>query len=472
MGRGRRQRQATQGRKKSRVGSRIGVAFFALTAFLAVTVISATESGSVYADTGDVAYQCTSTGSPETIFADVTGTIPSDLSAGTVFYISNYQINVLIPADVVQDLADSGRTVLSGVTDSTVGAKGATPSSMPVPTGGWGPFGLSASDPAPIAFSIPAEPVTVGPFTAKGGPVTMTELGSTTAEDDGFSTSCTPDSPPVIAQSKALLTPNVTQRPGSLIVTTGTPDTDTAEVTGSGATDPDGSVNFFVCGPTQVSEPCTSQGTPVGGSPLDDSEATSPSFTPSKSGTWCFAAYYSGSSIYSPDSDTDTDGCFDVNPAAITTCQAKNSCTANQTTSSGTVIVTGTSSTKATIQLSLESDTASGCGSAWNTPAQYSELTESNFTSTSSLDVVLTVDKTSVAKASAICYKASAPFVDASGTSVTTGLLPTCAMVSNTPPCIVSGKKSGANAVLSLIIPAGDPAFHAGQPPEPKKPRK
>jgi hypothetical protein len=46
----------------------------------------------------------------------------------------------------------------------------------------------------------------------------------------------------------------------------------------------------------------------------DTATATSPSFTPSAGGYWCFAAYYSGDSNYGASSDATTDGCFDVPP--------------------------------------------------------------------------------------------------------------------------------------------------------------
>jgi len=465
---------------KVRLGSLVAAPVLALVTLVAVTAtITATDPSPGYADTGDVAYLCTSSGPPETVFADVTGTIPSGLSAGTVFNLSNYQILVTIPTSVLQNLVDLGETSLAGTTDSFVDAKGATPSSISVNTGSWGPFALSNPATAPLVFSLPGSPITVGPFTAKGSAVTLTESGSTTAVVGGSPSTCSPSSPPVIAQSAPLMTPQVTTSPTGSSVSVGGANTDTATVKGTGAGGtPDGSVTFYACGPTSSAQPCTSQTTAVGGPvPLtpgskDTATATSPGFTPSAPGTWCFGGYYSGSSIYATGADTSTGECFNVSAATVVTCQAGQSCDAVQTTSSGTVDVTGTSLTQSTINLVLEEDSFAACGTGWGTPAQYSNLTESTFTSSTALTIADTVDNSSVAKAGEVCYNDATPFVDAQGASVTTGLLPTCVLVSAKPPCIVSVKKAGPNAVTSFTAPVGDPKFHVVKPKPPKKPPK
>ena len=109
----------------------------------------------------------------------------------------------------------------------------------------------------------------------------------------------------------------------------GASDTDQATVTGNPSLGPPtGTVTFYVCGPTATPTACTSQSDQVG-SPVgltagagDTSSATSSSFTPTATGYWCFAGYYSGDSNYNPSSDASTDECFDVTPANTTTATA------------------------------------------------------------------------------------------------------------------------------------------------------
>ena len=94
-----------------------------------------------------------------------------------------------------------------------------------------------------------------------------------------------------------------------------------ATVTGSpGGGDPTGTVSFYLCGPTTTPTPCTSTATPVGGPVNEEPEsddnnttkAFSNPFAPDAHGFWCLAAYYSGGTDYAANSDTTTDGCFDV----------------------------------------------------------------------------------------------------------------------------------------------------------------
>ena len=86
---------------------------------------------------------------------------------------------------------------------------------------------------------------------------------------------------------------------------------------------PTGSVYFYECGPTATAQACASQGNPVGGAvgvtagANDTATATSPAFTPTSTGYWCFAGYYSGDSNYGASSDASTDECFDVTSAGV-----------------------------------------------------------------------------------------------------------------------------------------------------------
>ena len=111
--------------------------------------------------------------------------------------------------------------------------------------------------------------------------------------------------------------------PTSQSVTIGGTNTDGVVVTGnSTGGSPTGTVSFYVCGPDASPTRCTSKSNEVGSAKTlhagadDTATATSASFTPTSTGYWCFAGYYSGDSNYSASSDTSTDECFDVTTAS------------------------------------------------------------------------------------------------------------------------------------------------------------
>jgi hypothetical protein len=116
-----------------------------------------------------------------------------------------------------------------------------------------------------------------------------------------------------------LASSTTTTTPASSSIAIGNGNSDSAVVSGDATYgSPTGTVTFYECGSTASPEPCTSQANQVG-SPVsvttganDTSSAASVSFTPSSSGYWCFAGYYSGDSNYAVSSDTTTDECFDV----------------------------------------------------------------------------------------------------------------------------------------------------------------
>ena len=127
--------------------------------------------------------------------------------------------------------------------------------------------------------------------------------------------------------SSSSIPPSATSSlPASSQITIGQTDSEVVTVTG-GATygSPTGTVAFYECGPTASAAPCASQanliGSPVSLAPGTGDTATvsAPSFTPTSTGIWCFAGYYSGDTNYQPSSDTTTDGCFDVIPAPEST---------------------------------------------------------------------------------------------------------------------------------------------------------
>ncbi|MFZ0666217.1 MAG: IPT/TIG domain-containing protein [Acidimicrobiales bacterium] len=139
--------------------------------------------------------------------------------------------------------------------------------------------------------------------------------------------------------------------PGTPSIVIGASQADATTVTGNATFgSPTGTVTYYECGPTATATPCTAQTNEVAGSPItltaagnDTSTATSPSFTPTAGGYWCFAAYYSGDTNYAGSSDsTTTEGCFDVTPTTDTTSGGPASVTIDNGSSDTDVItVTG-----------------------------------------------------------------------------------------------------------------------------------
>jgi uncharacterized repeat protein (TIGR01451 family) len=112
--------------------------------------------------------------------------------------------------------------------------------------------------------------------------------------------------------------------------------TDTATITGTKGT-PTGTVDFFVCGPSNSAPDCSSNGTKVGATKtLSSGAATSDAFTPTAVGSYCFRVDYTpaSGSKYLPGSHTNTTSeCFVVDKL-----QPNISTSANETVSAGTEI--------------------------------------------------------------------------------------------------------------------------------------
>jgi hypothetical protein len=143
--------------------------------------------------------------------------------------------------------------------------------------------------------------------------------------------------------------PVVTTSPTTSTITLGATDGDGVTVTGPpsvGAT-PTGTVTFYVCGPFKSATACTAAGTKLGSATLSGSSgkasATSPSYTPSAAGTYCFLGVYSGDGNYLGASDGSTSReCFTVtmDPSTVVTTPTLASIVLGQT-DSDTIIVTG-----------------------------------------------------------------------------------------------------------------------------------
>ncbi len=130
--------------------------------------------------------------------------------------------------------------------------------------------------------------------------------------------------------------------PTNSTIVLGGSNTDGATVTGSDGADPTGTVSFYACGVNV--NPCTPSGTPFDVETLsgtaNPSSVTSTSFTPSSTGTWCFAAVYSGDSSYSGSSDQSSDECYTVTVAASST---------STTPTNSTIVLGGSNTDGATV---------------------------------------------------------------------------------------------------------------------------
>jgi len=100
---------------------------------------------------------------------------PASPTSGSQFTVVNYQTQVTLPASIVGAAAALGNSAIAGSATADVNATGATPASIST-----GAMSFSATIPSPVPSTglelvIPPAASTVGPFTASGGPITITE---------------------------------------------------------------------------------------------------------------------------------------------------------------------------------------------------------------------------------------------------------------------------------------------------------
>jgi hypothetical protein len=137
-----------------------------------------------------------------------------------------------------------------------------------------------------------------------------------------------------VSGATPLVSSTTASRSTTSTITLGQSVTDGSTVTGNATFgSPTGTVSFYVCGATSVPTPCTYLSNPVG-SPVtvaagasDKSTATSPSFTPSGGGYWCFATYYSGDANYSASFDATGDSCVSIPRTPTSTTPASTAST-------------------------------------------------------------------------------------------------------------------------------------------------
>ncbi len=165
---------------------------------------------------------------------------------------------------------------------------------------------------------------------------------ATYSGDSNYSGSTSACEPFSVSQASS----STTSTPTSSSISLGSDNTDNAEVFGTDDTAPTGTVTFYTC-PDNV-DPCTSASWTQLDNPVnvttgsDTSTASSMSFTPNATGTWCFAAVYSGDGNYAGSSDQGGGECFTVTGVGSSTASSPSSSTAAlDGPNSDNVVVTG-----------------------------------------------------------------------------------------------------------------------------------
>jgi len=204
-----------------------------------------------------------------------TGTIsPPDPTPGESFSVTGYQTNLSIPQDIVAAAQALGNTSIGGSATTQVNANGATPTAIP---SGAMSFNVPIPTPVPstgLALAVPSAPATIGPFTASGGTITITQgqqisltllaSGSDTAQP--FTLTCTTYPNDTVPVSGITSSPPVGSPISPVIASTGpaippitTPSTPPSTIPPGGTT-----------GPYELYCP----GTPVGNIALNDVTTT------------------------------------------------------------------------------------------------------------------------------------------------------------------------------------------------------
>lgn len=141
-------------------------------------VAQAVAPTSAYADTPAYELYCPGTPVGNVVLNGVitTGTItPASPAAGSQFNITNYQTQTTVPSSLAAAAAALGNTSLAGSAQVSVDATGATPATIATPKIS---FSESLAPPLPangVALNLPSPSSTIGPFTASGGPIKITE---------------------------------------------------------------------------------------------------------------------------------------------------------------------------------------------------------------------------------------------------------------------------------------------------------
>jgi hypothetical protein len=106
---------------------------------------------------------------------------------------------------------------------------------------------------------------------------------------------------------------------------------------------------------------------------------------------------------------------------------------------------------------------ALNCGKGYDASVPFTTLEESDFTSSTPLTVTDTVVGDPTVARFKVCYQSFVgTFKDSRGAQTVVGFLHKCKGTTYPAPCIESAKESGGSVVTDLLVPPGDPRFHAG----------
>lgn len=168
--------QMTTSRLSTRAVPRIAAVMAILGAITGWVVLGAASTA--LASTPQYEMYCPGTPVGTIVINDVvtTGTIsPATPAAGSTFEVTNYQTQLDIPSQIATAAAALGNTAITGSATATLDATGATPASLNSPT-----LGINTPIPSPIpstglSLDVPSPATTVGPFTASGGAITISQ---------------------------------------------------------------------------------------------------------------------------------------------------------------------------------------------------------------------------------------------------------------------------------------------------------
>jgi hypothetical protein len=161
----------------------------------------------------------------------------------------------------------------------------------------------SVTSPTSTSGAVSTYKLAAGAFTPTS---TGTYCFTASYNGDGNYTAVPSESDPAAeCFTVTLATPGVTTSPAHASIVLGSGDSDTATVTGVTGVTPTGSVTFYVCGPTATCHRLhhhdagvVDLGSVTVSGSGNTATATSPSFTPLATGTYCFLGVYSGDNNY------------------------------------------------------------------------------------------------------------------------------------------------------------------------------
>lgn len=180
-------------------GMRLAIRLTAVAAVLGLPVcVLAGTTTSAFADSTAYELYCPGTPVGTVVLNDVktTATItPASPAAGSTFQVTNYQTIANLPGSLASAAAALGNASVQGSATATLNATGATPASLPTPSLN---FNVPIPSPVPasgLALDLPSPAGSVGPFTASGGAITISQASKAsltlTVSGNPLSLNCT-----------------------------------------------------------------------------------------------------------------------------------------------------------------------------------------------------------------------------------------------------------------------------------------